>query len=63
MANEEIIKSYNNAALAYERKFKEAVPIMFLRGMEIEERIKAIQERVDDNKDFATYYHDQGWQS
>lgn len=45
----ELEKAYK----AYEAKFDEQPPMMFLRGMNEQEQVQAINERIEDDKDFG----------
>lgn len=47
----EIDKAYK----AYEAKFGEEPPLMFLRGMSFDEQAAAINERVADGKTFGEH--------
>lgn len=45
----ELEKAYK----AYEAKFDEQPPMMFLRGMSEDEQVQAINERIEEDKDFG----------
>ncbi|KKI55463.1 hypothetical protein UF72_0689 [Staphylococcus equorum subsp. equorum] len=45
----ELDKAYK----AYTEQFGEEPPLMFLRGLSLDEQAAAINERVDDGKDFG----------
>lgn len=63
MTNEKLINEYEKAAQAYEDKFDEPVPLMFLRGLDLKRSIAAINKRVEDEKTFADYFNEQDWLS
>lgn len=45
---------------AYEAKFDESPPLMFLRGLSLEEQAVVINERVDDGKTFGEHATEEG---
>lgn len=53
----ELDKAYK----AYEAKFGEEPPLMFLRGMSFDEQAAAINERVKEGKDFGEHAHEEGY--
>ena len=53
----ELDKAYE----AYEAKFDEEPPLMFLRGLSIDEQAAAINERVDDGKSFGEHANEEGY--
>lgn len=55
----ELDKAYK----AYEDKFGEEPPLMFLRGMSLDEQAAAINERVDDGKDFGEHANEEDFLS
>ena len=59
MTREELINEYEKAAQAYEDKFDEPVPIMFIRGLNLKRRIEAVNKRVEDDQSFADYFNEQ----
>lgn len=48
---------------AYEAKFGEEPPLMFLRGLSLEEQAVVINERVDDGKTFGEHANEEGYLS
>lgn len=48
---------------AYIEKFGEEPPMMFLRGLSVEEQDKLIAERVKDGKDFGEHANKEGYLS
>lgn len=59
MTREKLINEYEKAAQAYEDKFDEPVPIMFIRGLNLKRRIEAVNKRVEDEQSFADYFNEQ----
>lgn len=55
----ELDKAYK----AYEAKFEEEPPLMFLRGLSLDEQAAAINERVKDGKDFGDHANEEGFLS
>ncbi|QQT16839.1 hypothetical protein I6J07_07945 [Staphylococcus equorum] len=55
----ELDKAYK----AYEDKFDEEPPLMFLRGLSLDEQAAAINERVKDGKDFGDHANEEGFLS
>ncbi|UTT55158.1 hypothetical protein [Staphylococcus equorum] len=53
----ELDKAYK----AYEAKFDEEPPLMFLRGMSLDEQAAAINERVKDGKSFGEHANEEGY--
>lgn len=53
----ELDKAYK----AYEAKFGEEPPLMFLRGMTLDEQAAAINDRVIDGKDFGEHANEEGY--
>lgn len=45
---------------AYEAKFGEEPPLMFLRGLSLDEQAAAINERVADGKSFGEHATEEG---
>lgn len=45
----------------YEAKFGEQPPMMFLRGMSSAEQAEAINERIEDGKDFGEHANEEGY--
>lgn len=43
----------------YEAKFGEQPPMMFLRGMTAAEQVSAINERIEDGKDFGEHANEE----
>ncbi|MDW3927244.1 hypothetical protein QI302_06380 [Staphylococcus saprophyticus] len=43
----------------YEAKFGEQPPMMFLRGMSPAEQVSAINERIEDGKDFGEHANEE----
>lgn len=52
----ELDKAYN----AYIAKFDEEPPLMFLRGLALDEQAAVIYERVDDGKSFGEHASEEG---
>lgn len=52
----EIEKAYK----AYEAEFEESPPLMFLRGLSLDEQAVVINERVDDGKTFGEHAAEEG---
>ncbi|MDK9859274.1 hypothetical protein P1A29_02310 [Staphylococcus equorum] len=55
----ELDKAYK----AYEAKFDEEPPLMFLRGLSLDEQAAAINERVKDGKSFGEQANEEGFLS
>lgn len=47
------------ASKDYEDKFGEQPPMMFLRGMTPAEQVSAINERIEDGKDFGEHANEE----
>lgn len=45
---------------AYEAKFGEEPPLMFLRGLSLDAQAEVINERVDDGKTFGEHANEEG---
>lgn len=43
----------------YEAKFDEQPPMMFLRGLTAAEQVEAINERIEDGKDFGEHANEE----
>lgn len=43
----------------YKDKFDEEPPLMFLRGLSIDEQVSAINERIEDGKDFGEHANEE----
>jgi hypothetical protein len=56
---DELDKAYK----AYIEQFGEEPPLMFLRGLSVEEQAAAINERVDDGKDFGEHAQEEDFLS
>lgn len=55
----ELDKAYKS----YEAKFDEEPPLMFLRGLTLDEQAAVINERVDDGKSFGEHANEEGYYS
>lgn len=53
----------DKAYKAYEAMFDEEPPLMFLRGLSLDEQAAAINERVDDGKSFGEHANEEGYYS
>lgn len=50
----------DKAYKAYEAKFGEEPPLMFLRGLSLDAQAEVINERVDDGKTFGEHATEEG---
>lgn len=53
------MKELEQAKKDYEAKFGEQPPMMFLRGMSPSEQAEAINERIEDGKDFGEHANEE----
>lgn len=55
------MEELEQARKEYEAKFGEQPPMMFLRGMTPAEQVEAINERIEDDKDFGEHANEEGY--
>lgn len=55
------MEELEQARKEYEAKFGEQPPMMFLRGMTPAEQAEAINERIEDGKDFGEHANEEGY--
>ncbi|UUY79074.1 hypothetical protein NUT40_02860 [Staphylococcus saprophyticus] len=55
------MEELEQARKEYEAKFGEQPPMMFLRGMTPAEQVEAINERIEDGKDFGEHANEEGY--
>lgn len=58
-----MMNELDKACKAYEAKFDEEPPLMFLRGLTLDEQAAAINERVADGKSFGEHANEEGYYS